>query len=111
MTAAESTKAEREGDPHEGAFKAEPTKEAQEAPDGGPQTDRPTSLHIHGWKHLLTNRKKKGEGGAGGAGKGGPPHKNARPKGRTPLCPKGARWEGEREGEWERAGPSHIRAT
>lgn len=48
----------------------------------------------------------KGEGGAGGREGAGPPHKNARPQGRTPLCPNGALWEGEREGEREGEGPS-----
>lgn len=48
MTAAEPTKAEREGDPHEGAFKAERPTGAQEAPDGGHPTDRltPTTPHM-----------------------------------------------------------------
>lgn len=55
MTAAETTKAEREGDPHEGAFKAEPPQAAQEAPDGGPPTDRlkPTTPHM--MKHHTTH--------------------------------------------------------
>ena len=47
MTAAEPPNAEREGAPHEGAFKAETPKAAQEAPDGGHPTDRLTPITPH----------------------------------------------------------------